>query len=102
MRTVRRWRHTNGIVYEEETEITRMNAGSGGKREQEELRPAGVAAGTAGGAAAGASAAAAGAAGMGGGGAGEGEGAAGQQRRGGYVFWGRQGGGFRWDWRRRA
>jgi hypothetical protein len=80
VRTVRRWRSANsGLVYEEETEVTHMNAGSGGKRTPEELTPA-ADKGNAGGAPAAAAAAA---------------------RRGGGVFWTRGGGGFTWDWRRR-
>lgn len=30
LRRTRRWRHSNGVVYEEETEVVHMSAGSGG------------------------------------------------------------------------
>jgi hypothetical protein len=30
LRRTRRWRHSNGVVYEEETEMVHMSAGSGG------------------------------------------------------------------------
>lgn len=40
VRRTRRWRHSNGVVYEEETEVVRMSAGSGGNSSRmQELQP---------------------------------------------------------------
>lgn len=85
VRRTRRWRHSNGLVYEEETELVHMGAGSGGNSSTRSVQrlsslntqhylsaAAAVAVGDA---------------------------AAGPA--GGRMFWHRGGGGFSWSWRRR-
>lgn len=109
LRRTRRWRHSNGLVYEEETEVVHMSAGSGGNSSSraQPLTPSSSSMGGMGGVdSSSGSNSSAGSGSVRGVDRGQLQalaaalaGDAGQT--GGRMFWHRGGGGFSWSWRRR-
>jgi hypothetical protein len=104
LRRTRRWKHSNGLVYEEETEVVHMSAGSGGnssRSHMQQLQPSSRSMRL------GSIASSSDGSSSDGGGVDRGElqqlsdVLSGATPTGGRMMWHRGGGGFSWSWRRR-